>query len=119
MKIILLSRKQKLLCNEENIMFSILIKDLKNNSMYRFLTVKKEIFIEESKEVTDPETQEVKTEIVQIPTGETETVIYSTNDKDELEQKCIDLLKSYKLTDFIPIDTLEYDTDLIWKSNKE
>lgn len=100
-------------------MYSILVKDSKNASMYRFLTVKQEIFKEESKEVTDPETQEVKTEIVQIPTGDTETVVYSTDNKDDLETKCIELLKSYKVTDFIPIDTLEYDTDLIWKTGKE
>lgn len=99
-------------------MYSILVKDSKNTSMYRFLTVKQEIFKEESKEVTDPETQEVKTEIVQIPTGDTETVVYSTDNKDELETKCIELLKSYKVTDFIPIDILEYDTDLIWKTGK-
>lgn len=100
-------------------MYSILVKDSKNTSMYRFLTVKQEIFKEESKEVTDPETQEVKIETIQIPTGETETIIYITDDKDELEQKCIDLLRSYKVTDFIPVDTLEYDTDLIWKSERE
>ena len=100
-------------------MFSILIKDQKNGSMYRFLTVKQEVFKEESKEMTDPETQEVKTEIIQIPTGETETVVYSTDNRDDLEKKCIELLKSYKVTDFIPIDTLEYDTDLIWKTDKE
>ena len=100
-------------------MFSILIKDAKNNSMYRFLTIKQEIYKEEIKEVTDPETQEVKNEIVKVPTGETETVVYSTDNRDDLEQMCIDLLKSYKVTDFIPIDTLEYDADLIWKSDKE
>ncbi|MBD5144018.1 MAG: hypothetical protein HDT22_10500 [Ruminococcus sp.] len=100
-------------------MFSILIKDQKNGSMYRFLTVKQEVFKEESKEMTDPETQEVKTEIIQIPTGETETVVYSTDNRDDLEKKCIELLRSYKVTDFIPIDTLEYDTDLIWKTDKE
>lgn len=98
-------------------MYSILVKDSKNASQYRFLTVKQDIFTEESKEVTDPETQEVKTEVVQIPTGETKTVMYSTDNRDELEN--IELLKSYKVTDFIPIDTLEYDTDLIWKTDKE
>lgn len=100
-------------------MFSILIKDSKNGSMYRFLTVKQEIFIEDTKEVTDSETQEVKTEIIQIPTETTQTVVYSTNNKDELEKKCIELLKSYKVTDFVPVDTLEYDTDLVWKTDEE
>ena len=37
-------------------------------------------------------------------------------EKDELEEKCIELLNSYKATDFIPIDTLNYSTDLIWET---
>jgi hypothetical protein len=94
-------------------MYSILIKDKSN--LYRFLTVKQDITKEETKEVTDDETQEVKTETVLVPTGETEVVVYTTEDRDELEKKCIELLNSYKATDFIPVDTLEYSTDLIWK----
>ena len=79
-------------------MFSILVKDQKNSSMYRFLTVKQEIFTEEIKEVTNPETQEVKNEIVKVPTGETKTVVYSTDNRDDLEQMCIDLLKNSSMT---------------------
>ena len=43
--------------------------------------------------------------------------MYSTESKDELETKCIELLNSYKATDFLPIDTLKYTTDLVWDSN--
>lgn len=95
-------------------MYSILIKD--KNALYRFLTVKQEVMKEVSQEVTDPDTNEVRTETILVGTGEYETVTYSTLDKDELEAKCIELLNSYKATDFMPIDTLEYSTDLIWKS---
>ena len=95
-------------------MYKILIKDSKNVGLYRFLTVKQEIMKEESKEVTDTDTQEVKTEIISIGTGEFETVTYATESKDELEAKCIELLNSYKATDFMPIDTLKYTTDLVW-----
>lgn len=71
---------------------------------------------EVSQEVTDTETNEVRTETTLVGTGEYETVTYSTLDKDELEAKCIELLNSYKATDLMLIDTLEYSTDLIWKS---
>ena len=97
-------------------MYSILIKDAKNVGLYRFLTVKQEIMKEESKEVTDPDTQEVRTETTLVGTGEYTTVIFETESKDELEGKCIELLNSYKATDFMPIDTLKYTTDLVWKT---
>ena len=95
-------------------MYKILIKDAKNAGLYRFLTVKQEIMKEESHEVTDPDTKEVKTETTLVGTGEYETVIFETESKDELEGKCIELLNSYRATDFIPIDTLKYTTDLVW-----
>lgn len=97
-------------------MYSILIKDAKSPSLYRFLTVKQEIMKEETREVTDPSTDEVRTEITYVGTGEYETVIYNTDDKDELEVKCIELLNNYKATEFIPVDTLAYTTDLIWNT---
>lgn len=97
-------------------MYSILIKDSKSPSLYRFLTVKQEIMKEETQEVTDPSTNEVRTETTYVGTGEYETVIYNTDDKDELEAKCIELLNNYKVTEFIPVDTLEYTTDLIWNT---
>lgn len=97
-------------------MYSILVKDTKNSGLYRFLTVKQEIMKEENQEVTDPDTNEVRTETTLIGTGEYEVVPFSTDSKDELETKCIELLNSYKAIDFMPIDTLKYTTDLIWNS---
>lgn len=66
-------------------MYSILIKDKSN--LYRFLTVKQEIMKEENVEVTDLDTQEVRTETTLVGTGEYKTVTYSTESKDELEEK--------------------------------
>lgn len=99
--------------------YSILIKDKKNVGLYRFLTVKQEIMKEVTNEVTDSESHEVRTETTLVGTGEYQTVTYSTDEKDELESKCVELLKTYNNTEFIPIDTLGYTTDLIWDSDKE
>ena len=68
-------------------MYKILIKDSKTG-MYRYLTVKQEIMKEQKETVTDEDTHE--------------------------EKKCIELLASYKVTEFTPINTLAYTTDLVW-----
>ena len=68
-------------------MYSILIKDKGN--LYRFLTVKQDVMKEESKEITDPDTKEVRTETVLVPTGETETVRFEAETRDKLEEKSI------------------------------
>lgn len=94
-------------------MYKILIKDEKSG-MFRYLTVKQEIMTEQKETVTDEETSEVKEKITLIGTGEYETVVYSTDNMDELEKKCIELLSSYKVTEFTPIKTLTYTTDLVW-----
>lgn len=72
---------------------------------------------EQNTEITDPESHEVRTETTLIGTGEYQTVTYSTDEKDELEAKCVELLKTYNSTEFLPIDTLGYTTDLIWDSD--
>lgn len=94
-------------------MYKILIKDSKTG-MYRYLTVKQEIMEEHKETVTDDETQEVKEVITYVGTGEYETVEYASDNMDELEKKCIELLSSYKVTEFTPIKTLNYTTDLVW-----
>lgn len=96
-------------------MYSILVKDSKNAGLYRFLTVKQEIMEEHKETVTDPDSHEVREEITYVGTGEYETVQFETDDRDVLENKCIELLNSYKATEFMPIDTLSYKTDLIWE----
>ena len=100
-------------------MYSILIKDTKNAGLYRFLTVKQEIMEEESKEVTDPDTKEVKNEITLVGTGEYETIRFETENKDELEAKCVELLGTYNKNEFLPVNTEPYQMDLIWNANKE
>ena len=83
-------------------MYKILIKDSKTG-MYRYLTVKQEIMKEQKETVTDEDTHEVKEVTTLVGTGEYET-----------EKKCIELLASYKVTEFTPINTLAYTTDLVW-----
>ena len=99
-------------------MYKILIKDSKTG-MYRFLTVKQEIMKEETSEVTDSESHEVKQETTLVGTGEYETVTFATEEKDELEKKCVELLSSYKITEFIPVNTLTYTTDLVWEGESK
>ena len=79
-------------------MYKILIKDSKTG-MYRYLTVKQEIMKEQKETVTDEDTHEVKEVTTLVGTGEYETVEYSTENKDELEKKCIELplLRGYRI----------------------
>ena len=53
--------------------------------------------------------------VIQTPTGQFENVVFETDDSDEFEKKCVDLLKTYNLDELKFIDDLEYDTDIIWK----
>ena len=43
-------------------MYSVLIRDKKDKTIYRFLQVKEEIMEEVSKEVENPDTHEIRTE---------------------------------------------------------
>lgn len=88
-------------------MYKILIKDSKTG-MYRYLTVKQEIMKEQKETVTDEDTHEVKEVTTEVGTGKYETVPFETKERDELEKKCIELLNSYKATEFLPINTLKY-----------
>lgn len=99
-------------------MYKILIKDSKTG-MYRFLTVRQEIMKEETSQVTNPDTHEVTQVTTLVGTGEYETVEFSTEEKDELEKKCVELLSSYKITEFIPVNTLTYTTDLVWEGESK
>ena len=100
-------------------MYAILIKDSKNNGMYRFLTVKKEIMEETQTEVTDPDTKEVRTETIQKGTGQYEVVRFETADRNELESKCVEILGNYNKNEFLPINTEPFQMDLIWDSENE
>ena len=98
-------------------MYSVLIQDKRDKSMYKFLQVKQEIMNEVSKEVTDPDTNEVRTEIEYVGTGKFETVNYKESEKDKFEAKCIELLNTYNRTEIVPITLEEYDVDLLWNSD--
>lgn len=52
---------------------------------------------EVSQEVTDTDTNEVRIETTSVGTGEYETVIYSTLDKDELEANASNYLTVIRL----------------------
>lgn len=100
-------------------MYSILVKDSKNLDLYRFLTIKREVMQEQTKEVTDPETDEVRTEITSVGTGTYEVVRFETNVKSELENKCVELLNTYNRGQFIAVNVEPYQMDLIWDSESQ
>ena len=100
-------------------MYKILIKDSKNGSLFRYLTVKQEIMEEHKETVTDDDTQEVKEVTTYVGTGTYETVEYVAKNMDELEKKCIELLSSYKVTEFTPVKTLNYTPDLVWSEDSK
>lgn len=97
--------------------YSILIRDKKDKSIYRFLQVKEEIMEEVSKEIEDTNTHEVRTETELIGTGKFDTVNYKETNKDKFEKKCIELLNTYNRTEIVPIALEEYDVDLLWNSD--
>lgn len=98
-------------------MYSVLIQDKKDKSVYRFLQVKEEIMEEVSKEVEDPDTHEVRTETELVGSGKYQTVKFKEVEKDKFEKKVIDLLNTYNRTEIIPISLEEYDVDLLWDSD--
>ena len=89
-------------------MYNILIKDT-TTEKYSLLKVKKEIT--ETKEVTDDDGNITSEEV---GTGEYETVTYETDDKDELKEKCIELLETYPSGRIIPIENQKYNLDITW-----
>lgn len=97
--------------------YSVLIRDKRDKSIYRFLQIKEEILDEVPKEVEDPDTHEVRTETELIGTGKFQTVSYKESCKDKFEEKCIDLLNTYNRTEIVPVSLEEYDVDLLWNSD--
>ncbi len=98
-------------------MYAILIKEKGN--LYRFLSVKKEIMEETTTQVTDPDTKEVKDEVILTGTGEFKTVRFEAESRDELEPKCVELLGTYNKNEFLPVNTEPFQMDLIWDSENE
>lgn len=98
-------------------MYSVLIQDKKDKSIYRFLQVKEEIMEEIPTEIEDPDTHEVRTETKLVGTNKFQTVKYREPDKEKFEQKCISLLDTYNKTEIVPVSLEEYDVDLLWDSD--
>lgn len=98
-------------------MYSILIQDKRDKSVYKFLQVKEEIMEEVSKEVEDPDTHEVRTETELIGTGKFSIIKYKESNKDKFEKKVIELLNTYNRTEIVPVSLEEYDVDLLWNSD--
>lgn len=97
--------------------YAILVQNEKDSKFFKFLTVKEPVMKEVKTEVTDEETQEVKEIITYEPTGETQTVNYSTSDKQEFEDKYISLLDTYNRKQIIPIAIEDYNLDMIFDSD--
>ena len=89
----------------------------KDPKLFKFLTVKESVMKEVKTEVTDEDTQEDKEVITYEPTGKTQTVNYSSSDKQEFEDKYISLLDTYNRKQIIPISVEEYALDMIFNSD--
>ena len=98
-------------------MYSVLIRDKKDKTIYRFLQLKEEIMEEVSKEVEDPDTHEIRTETESVGTGRFQTVNYKEESKDKFEKKCVSLLDTYNRSEIIPISLEDYSVDLVWSSD--
>ena len=98
-------------------MYSVLIQDKKDKSVYRFLQVKEAVMEEVEKEVEDPVTHEVRIETELVGTNKFPTVKYREKNKDQFEEKCIELLNTYNRTEIVPVSLEEYDVDLLWNSD--
>ena len=98
-------------------MYSVLIRDKKDKTIYRFLQVKEEIMEEVSKEVENPDTHEIRTETESVGTGKFQTVNYKEESKDKFEKKCVSLLDTYNRSEIIPISLEDYSVDLVWSSD--
>ena len=99
--------------------YAILVQNEKDPKLYKFLTVKEPVMKEIKTEVTDEETQEVKEITIYEPTGETQTVNYSTSDKQEFEDKYISLLDTYNRKQIVPVSIEDYALDMIFDSDTE
>ena len=98
-------------------MYSVLIQDKKDKSVYRFLQVKEEVMEEVAKEIEDPDTHEVRIETELVGTNKFQTVKFKEHDKDKFEKKVIELLNTYNRTEIITVSLEEYDVDLLWNSD--
>lgn len=95
-------------------MLSVLIQDEKDKQKWNFLKVKKEDTETKIEEVEDPDTHEIKSISTEVRLGTYSTVIYETSDPVEYEKKCVELLRTYNLSQLKFVDVKEYGVDILW-----
>lgn len=95
-------------------MYKILIQDDKDKQKWSYLKIKKEDTETKTEEIEDPDTHEMKTVTTEVGLGTYSSVIYDESDPTEYEKKCVELLKTYNLSQLNFVDVKEYDVDFLW-----
>lgn len=99
-------------------MFRILIQDEKDKQKWNYLKIKKEDTKIVTEEVEDPDTHEMKTVSTEVGLGTYSSAIYEESDPTEYEKKCIELLRTYSLSQLNFVDVKEYGVDFLWDLDK-
>ena len=86
------------------------------NSIYSFVTVEQEIYNEVPKIVVDELTGEQTTVIEKVLVG-TEEVVFETEDRDVLEKKLIEMIKTVAANNITPVVVDDYTIDLIFQND--
>lgn len=100
-------------------MLSILIQDEKDKQKWSFLKVKREDTETKTEEIEDPDTKEIKTVSTEVGLGTYSSVVYSESDPKEYEKMCVDLLKTYNLSQLKFVEVKEYGVDFLWDLDTE
>ena len=100
-------------------MLGVLIQDEKDKQKWSFLKIRKEDTETKTEEVEDPDTHELKTVTTEVGLGTYSSVIYEEDDPVEYEKKCVELLKTYNLSQLKFVDVKEYGVDILWDLDKE
>ena len=83
-----------------------------------FFKDKKEDTETKIEEVEDPDTHEIKNISTEVGLGTYSSVIFAESDPVEYEEKCVELLKTYNLSQLKFVDVKEYGIDLLWNLDK-
>lgn len=99
-------------------MLSVLIQDEKDKQRWKFLRIKKEDTETKNEEVEIPDTSEIKNVSTEVGLGTYSNVIYEESDPVEYEKMCVNLLKTYNLSQLKFVEVKEYGVDLLWDLDK-
>lgn len=95
-------------------MLCVLIQDEKDKQKWNFLKIRKEDTEIKIEEIEDPDTHEMKSVSTEVGLGTYSSVIYEESDPAEYEKKCVELLKTYNLSQLKFVDVKEYGVDFLW-----